>query len=131
VHVQHGHPVFLCASCPHGRLGRCLIPTAVGPWLSSRVRLSLRSARGERLVGLYGGDDVADCLADRRGISLVDQRGVGGVGDYPVAAVGPQGGQLVLGCPPGVVVAAADADCREALNDDFSVGAVGRPVTRG
>jgi hypothetical protein len=83
------------------------------------------------LVGLYGGDDVADCLADRRGISLVDQRGVGGVGDYPVAAVGPQGGQLVLGCPPGVVVAAADADCREALNDDFSVGAVGRPVTRG
>ena len=42
-----------------GGLGRCLIPTAVGPWLSSRVRLSLRSARGERLVGLYGGDDVA------------------------------------------------------------------------
>ena len=114
-----------------GGLGRCLIPTAVGPWLSSRVRLSLRSARGERLVGLYGGDDVTDCLADRRGISLVDQRGVGGVGDYPVAAVGRQGGQLVLGRPPGVVIAAADADCREALNDDFSVGAVGRPVARG
>jgi len=83
------------------------------------------------LVGLYGGDDVADCLADRGGISLVDQRGVGGVGDYPVAAVGRQGGQLVLGRPTGVVIAAADADCREALNDDFSVGVVGRPVTRG
>ena len=82
------------------------------------------------MVGPHGGDDVADCLADRGGISLVDQRGVGGVGDYPVAAVGRQGGQLVLGRPPGVV-AAADADCREALNDDFSVGAVGRPVTRG
>jgi hypothetical protein len=66
------------------------------------------------LVGLYGGDDVADCLADRRGIGLVDQRGVGGAGDYPVAAVGRQGGQLVLGRPPGAVIAAADADCREA-----------------
>jgi hypothetical protein len=70
----------------------------------------------KRLIGSHGLDDIADGLAGCGGMSLVEiKRGVGGVGDDAMAAVGGEGGELFLCCLPGRVVAAAGGDDDQRL----------------
>ena len=86
---------------------RCIVDLTDGPrsrcperapLRASRVRSLPQSARGEGLGGAHGGDDIANGLGGCASIGLVgDHRPVGcGLG-HPVAAVGRQGGQVILG----------------------------------
>ena len=78
--------------------------------------LAPTSGLGERSICPNGLDDIAYCLAGCGGIRLVEnKRGVGGVGYNIVAAVGRQGGQLVLRRRPGGVLSLDGCDDDQRL----------------